>query len=313
MRHLTLRGLDLHAPTNELVENNSGGGLTQLTVVRLNGIGTLYPQVITANPSVASNFGIIAADIPTGSSGFACAVGFLLNVNTNAWPVGTLLYSDASGVLNTTPLGSPAAFVVKQDATLGVLYVTTLADAQVLQTAWGLYGNATGAANFLGTTNADDLRFRTANIQRMILDQNGRLGIGTATPHRLVEIKSHASIGSTGLEADSFAVDTSSAGFNVALSVPIQDPSAVRIEFVVSAREVGGGNYASFKRTALFYRNSSNVQILGGSWQSDHTQKTSNTMNVSFTLSPTSVTFSVKPDSSAVTRWAGYVLTQEVF
>src|SRR3990167_3740771 len=43
---------------------------------------------------------------------------------------------------------------------------------------WGLSGNdATTAANFLGTTDNISLRFRTNNIQRVILDSLGRMGI----------------------------------------------------------------------------------------------------------------------------------------
>lgn len=312
-QHAKLRGLDLHAPSNELVENNSGSLISQLKVVRLNGIGTAYPQVLLANPTVSSNFGIVVADIPDTKSGFVTCAGFLFNVNTSTWTQGTILYSDASGNLSTAILGSPAAFVVKQDATFGVLYVTTLADAQVLQTAWGLFGNIIGSGEFLGTINAEAIRLRTNNVQRAVLDAQGRLGLGQTAPTRLFEAKSHASAGSSGAQIDSFHVDTSGVGFSPAYSVAITDPSLVRVEFIVTGREVSGGNYASFKRTGVFYRNSGNVQILDGSWQSDHTQKTSKVMNVTFSLSPTAVTFQVKPDSSAVTRWGGYVIIQEVY
>ncbi len=48
---------------------------------------------------------------------------------------------------------------------------------------WVITGNANiGANHFLGTTNNVDLRFRTNNTQRMVLNTSGNLGIGTATP-----------------------------------------------------------------------------------------------------------------------------------
>lgn len=48
---------------------------------------------------------------------------------------------------------------------------------------WSLTGNgATTASNFLGTTDAQTLKFRTNNVQRMVIDVNGRLGLGTTAP-----------------------------------------------------------------------------------------------------------------------------------
>jgi hypothetical protein len=48
--------------------------------------------------------------------------------------------------------------------------------------SWLLTGNNANATDFLGTTNNEDLRFKTNNIQRGILTTNGFLGIGTASP-----------------------------------------------------------------------------------------------------------------------------------
>lgn len=50
--------------------------------------------------------------------------------------------------------------------------------------AWDLNGNAgtNQALNFLGTTDAVDLAFRTNNSERMRVYQNGGVGIGTPTP-----------------------------------------------------------------------------------------------------------------------------------
>ena len=49
--------------------------------------------------------------------------------------------------------------------------------------AWSTSGNsATAGSSFLGTTNNTSLRFRTNNVQRMILDSLGFLGVGTSVP-----------------------------------------------------------------------------------------------------------------------------------
>ena len=63
---------------------------------------------------------------------------------------------------------------------------------------WNTCGNIINATHFIGSTNAEQLNFRTANIQRMTLDLNGRLGIGTPTPTDQLEVVHHALIGQTG-------------------------------------------------------------------------------------------------------------------
>ena len=47
---------------------------------------------------------------------------------------------------------------------------------------WRLDGSNISSVDFFGTTNAEDIRFRTNNTQRMVLDTAGNLGLGTASP-----------------------------------------------------------------------------------------------------------------------------------
>ena len=49
------------------------------------------------------------------------------------------------------------------------------------QNAWGLNGNSgtNASTNFIGTTDAQDVIFRTNNLERVRLSSNGNLGIGT--------------------------------------------------------------------------------------------------------------------------------------
>jgi len=51
------------------------------------------------------------------------------------------------------------------------------------QTSWLITGNANiGAANFLGTTNARAVIFKTSNVERMRITTTGNVGIGTKAP-----------------------------------------------------------------------------------------------------------------------------------
>jgi hypothetical protein len=53
---------------------------------------------------------------------------------------------------------------------------------RIRDSAWLLTGNAASALHFLGTTNNEDLRIRTNNIQRLTLTKDGLMGIGVTTP-----------------------------------------------------------------------------------------------------------------------------------
>jgi hypothetical protein len=62
--------------------------------------------------------------------------------------------------------------------------------------AWNLTGNAgtNPITNFLGTTDNISLRIRTNNIQRAIIDSNGRVGINTAAPVYQLDVNGDARI-----------------------------------------------------------------------------------------------------------------------
>ena len=60
---------------------------------------------------------------------------------------------------------------------------------QPIQAQWSITGNAgTTSSNFLGTTDAQPLRFRTGNTQQMVLDATGKIGFGVATPSFKLDI-----------------------------------------------------------------------------------------------------------------------------
>lgn len=73
----------------------------------------------------------------------------------------------------------------KQILLIAFVCISILANAQ-----WQLTGNSgTSFFNFLGTTDVAHLRFRTNNVQRMIITNQGKVGIGTGTPEFQFEVK----------------------------------------------------------------------------------------------------------------------------
>lgn len=121
--HKDLTGQDLHAPTNILVENNSGATITKLTCVKFNGQGTLHPQIIAGNGAVDFIRGIVLNDILNGSSGFIIGIGLMPGIDTSSFLVGDSLYASVTGVLTKTVNGPPIAEVLVVDASNGIIYV----------------------------------------------------------------------------------------------------------------------------------------------------------------------------------------------
>jgi len=313
MFHSKLRGSDLHAPSRELLENQTGNTLTKLTVVTLDGMGTVYPKMRINNAPLDNPFGILESDVTTGQSAFITCLGFMTNINTSAWAPGQALYGDSNGVLNTNPSGDIVATVIKQDAQYGIIYVYALINYitanQSGATAWNLTGNgATNPSiNFLGTTDNHPLKFRTNNNPIAQFDENGRLGIGPDSPQSTVHLKPYVGYTNSGLQLDSFASTTNSTNLNNIYSIVLNPNSIVRVKFQVTARQSDGTQRASFTRTALFYKEGGNVMIQGPTWQSDFTAKSTPAFDVKYNLGINTVMLQVKAANPVDTYWVGNI------
>ncbi len=83
---------------------------------------------------------------------------------------------------------------------------------RITNTAWGLTGNANTsyATNFLGTTDNVSMRFRTNNVQRMIIDSVGKVGIGLNNPSYALSVLSASNpLYLSGLQStSSFSLDS---------------------------------------------------------------------------------------------------------
>ncbi|MDP5199136.1 tail fiber domain-containing protein, partial [Flavobacterium sp. DG2-3] len=69
---------------------------------------------------------------------------------------------------------------------------TAWGPATVTNSAWGLTGNEGSANSYLGTTNAQPLRFITSDTEKMVIGTSGRVGIGLKSPAYALDVKSPA-------------------------------------------------------------------------------------------------------------------------
>lgn len=76
--------------------------------------------------------------------------------------------------------------------------------------SWSVTGNASlnSGTNFLGTTNPVSVRFRTNNIERMVVDSMGFVGIGTTTPTVPFHVASSSIVSGTGSPVDIANIET---------------------------------------------------------------------------------------------------------
>ena len=79
---------------------------------------------------------------------------------------------------------------MKKNFTLSLFAVCFFCFAMKSNAQWNLTGNAnTTASSILGTTNAIPLNLTTNNVQRLVIDANGKIGIGTSTPVNILTVK----------------------------------------------------------------------------------------------------------------------------
>ena len=306
MFHRDLKGPALHAPTNERVENNTGATIQKLQVVSLDGHGTLYPQVILANPSVQSNFGIAMQEIVNGGNGYVTTVGFMVQVDTSSWPVNTLLYSDANANLTSVPNGNPVAIVVKQDDTCGSLYVLALGD-QLQYPSWHLNGNigTDPDVNFLGTQDNVGLTLKTNNTQRIRIDETGKVLIGDSaeqTPKYFFHLKQHSGFAGSGHMKETAAIQVDNLIFNNIYSFQVPNMGVITGTFRITAIQGDNAEQASFIRSGTWFRNGSLAQEMG-IIQSDFTNKSNSNFDLDIIKTGDTVIIKVKNANATNTKW----------
>jgi hypothetical protein len=88
---------------------------------------------------------------------------------------------------------------------------------------WKTAGNAAMNPDFLGTTNAQDLRIRTNNTQKVIVTTTGNVGIGTTLPGARLEVNGQVKI-TDGTQGPGKVLTSNAAGLATWLS-PVPGPA----------------------------------------------------------------------------------------
>lgn len=129
-------GLQIPIGQKNVIYVKNGTGSTIAKGKSIMAIGAAGDRIdialAVADGSVEAKYmlGVSAESIDNDSFGFVVTNGYVRNVNTNAWPVGTILHFDPTvpgGLTTTEPVAPqinlPVAIVTKQNASSGILYV----------------------------------------------------------------------------------------------------------------------------------------------------------------------------------------------
>jgi hypothetical protein len=109
--------------------------------------------------------------IGTANPGARLEVGWQVKITGGTPGLNKVLTSDASGLATwTTALSSLSG------------------------SFWSLSGNSAGANDYIGTSNAQNVRFYSNGTQKMVLDTSGNLGIGTSTGTAKLEVAGQVKI-----------------------------------------------------------------------------------------------------------------------
>lgn len=166
------------AMSGDATINNAGAvKLTNSSATRTNlGLGTLSTQNANAVAITGGTITGLTTPLDIGSGG----------TGTNSVTLGGVAYG-AIGAINYTAQGT-AGQLLQSNGTGAPTWVNAPA------AAWGLTGNAgtNPAANFVGTTDAQPLRFATGvgGVERMRIDATGNVGIGTTAPNAPLQFAS---------------------------------------------------------------------------------------------------------------------------
>lgn len=160
--------------------------LTAITSIYSNTVNAQGGVKIGQNPTVINPNAIV--EIESSNKGLLLpriALSSLTNpAPLSAFVKGMLIFNTA-----TTDSILPGLYYSEGTKWIKVNQVTAPAGGTTGNTTWNLAGNSyTTPADFLGTTDANPLSIKTDNTERIHINADGSIGIGTATPGAALDI-----------------------------------------------------------------------------------------------------------------------------
>jgi hypothetical protein len=161
---------------NDLVVNQN----VRVKISILQGTITGTAVYVEDHSTSTNSNGLVSLSIGGGN----LISGSFSAINWEIGPYFVKMEADPTGGTNYTVSGTSQLLSVPY-----ALYAKTSGSSQA---SWNSNGN-TGtnpSTNFMGTTDAKDLIFKTNNTERLRINSGGRVGIGTSSPQEMLHVKS---------------------------------------------------------------------------------------------------------------------------
>lgn len=175
-------GIRWESLSNEAVTHAFASAVNTLTST-VNGVQKTAPII---NTNALSLTGTNLTSTVNGKASTALNLASIVPATTNVLTSNTnTLTSTVNNVPKTAPIiNTNALALTGTNLTSTVNGVTSNTLSLATLAGWSLAGNAgTAAANFLGTTDNQPLRFRTNNTEKMTITAAGNVGIGNTAPN----------------------------------------------------------------------------------------------------------------------------------
>ena len=190
---------------NQLLTTNGSGAITWAPQTNFVSAGSQAANLVLASPNGSAGVPTYRQLVNADISASAAIAGTKISANFGAGNIsttGTLTVSGGTTLSNTSlQIGAVAYTWPGAQGAAGTV-LTNNGSGTLTWTAptsgWGLTGNAgtNPATNFIGTTDAQPLRFATGagGVERMRIDALGNVGIGTSTPNAPLQFASSAAL-----------------------------------------------------------------------------------------------------------------------
>jgi hypothetical protein len=161
------------------------GNSDRMTIAKAATNGTVNPMFM---------IGVAAVNIPNGGeAGKVTTNGLVRNINTNAWPKGTVLYPNPAtpgGLTSAVPtapsIKTPIAFVIRQGTNNGIILVRMTTGSRLGETDSNVEFVSLADKQMIAYNGANSRWENTTNLGWDFA--NSRLGVGTMTPTEKLEV-----------------------------------------------------------------------------------------------------------------------------
>ena len=185
LNYLGYLGIGTSTPTSYL--HVSGSFATTVTTVTSSTTLDITHSTVVCNNGATA----ITLTLPAASSSTTAGTGNagrIYRIKKNSSSTGNVTISGTiDGVANLVLSGTNVSATLMSD---GTAWYTLDGGLALNNSAWTLFGNSgtSSASNFIGTTDAVDLVFKTSNTEWMRLQSGGNIGVNTASPNSSFEI-----------------------------------------------------------------------------------------------------------------------------